>query len=55
MQVSDRLHGTVVSEPGPASWLDLPGGYGDPVPVGPRVGQGIFWTVVADVYGGIAP
>lgn len=50
-QVSGRLHGTVVSEPGQASWFDLPGGYGDPVPVRPRVGQGIFQTVVADVYG----
>lgn len=50
-QVSDRLRGTVVAEPGPASWLDLTGGYGDPVPVRPRVRQGIFRTVVADVYG----
>ena len=50
-QVFDRLRGTIVSEPRPGSWLDLPGGYGDPVPVKPRVGQGIFRTVVADVYG----
>ena len=50
-QVFDRLRGTIVSEPKPGSWLDLPGGYGDPVPVKPRVGQGIFRTVVADVYG----
>lgn len=50
-QVFDRLRGTIVSEPKPPSWLDLPGGYGDPVPVRPRVGQGIFRTVVADVYG----
>lgn len=35
-QVSDRLRGTVVSEPGPANWLDLPGGYGDAEPVRPR-------------------
>lgn len=32
-QVTDRLRGTIVSEPKPASWLDLPGGYGDPVHV----------------------
>ena len=50
-QVFDRLRGTIVSEPRPGSWLDPPGGYGDPVPVKPRVGQGIFRTVVADVYG----
>lgn len=41
-QVSDRLRGTIVPEPGPASWLDLPGGYGGAVPVRPRVGQGVF-------------
>ena len=50
-QVCDRLRGTVVSEPRPNSWVDLPGGYADPVTVKPRVGQGIFRTVVADVYG----
>ena len=48
---SIALHGTIVSEPKPVSLFDLPGGYGDPVPVRPRVGQGIFRTVVADVYG----
>ena len=50
-QVSHRLRGTVVSEPKPDGWVDLPGGYADPVLVKPRVGQGIFRTVVADVYG----
>lgn len=37
-QVSNRLRGAIVSEPGSAAWLDRPGGYGDPVPVRPRVG-----------------
>ena len=43
-QVSDRL---------PASdqlYTQLPGGYGDPVPIRHRVGQGIFRSVVTDVY-----
>ena len=34
-----------------AGRLDLPGGYGDSIPVSPRIGQGIFRTVVADVCG----
>ena len=50
-QVFDRLRGAVVSEPKPDSSVDLPGGYADPVTVKPRVGQGIFRTVVTDVYG----
>ena len=37
--------------PSRAAGSIIPGGYGDPVPVKPRVGQGIFRTVVADVYG----
>ena len=49
-QVSDRLHGTIVREPKPEGWLDLPGGYSDPATVRHRVGQGIFRTVVTDVY-----
>ena len=50
-QVCDRLRGTVVAEPKPKSWLDLPGGYSDPATVKHRVGQGIFRTVVTEVYG----
>ena len=49
-QVSVRLCGTVVSKPNPRSWVDLPGGYGDPVLVRSRVGQKIFRAALADVY-----
>ena len=50
-EVFNRLSGTIVSEPKPAKWGEIPGGYGDPATVRPRVGQGIFRTVVTDVYG----
>lgn len=49
-QVTDRLHGTIVAEPKPEGGLDLPGGYSDPTPARHRVGQGIFRSVVTDVY-----
>jgi len=45
-QVSDRLLGTIVPDPPPDGW----GGYGNPVYVRPRVGQGTFRTAVADAY-----
>ena len=50
-QVCDRMRGTVVAEPKPVGWFDLPGGYSDPATVKHRVGQGIFRTVVTEVYG----
>ena len=46
-QVSDRLLGTIVPDRPQDGW----GGYGNPVSVRPRVGQGIFRTAVADAYG----
>ena len=50
-EVFNRLRGTVVSDLKPLERGDIPGGYGDPVTVRTRVGQGIFRTVVTDVYG----
>lgn len=50
-EVFNRLSGTIVSEPKPPNWVEIPSGYGDPATVRPRVGQGIFRTVVTDVYG----
>ena len=49
-QVSDRLHATRVSERELERSWELPGGYGDFVPTRHRVGQGIFRSVVTDVY-----
>ena len=49
--VFNRLRGTIVSEPRPGDSGDIPGGYGAPAHFRPRVGQGIFRTVVGDVYG----
>ena len=46
----EQVSGRIVAEPKPEGWLDLPGGYTDPTPVRHRVGQGIFRTVVTDVY-----
>ncbi|MXY32198.1 MAG: HNH endonuclease [Gammaproteobacteria bacterium] len=45
-----QVSGRVVAEPKPEGQFDLPGGYTDPVLVRRRVGQGIFRSVVTDVY-----
>ena len=50
-QVFNRLRGAMVTEPKRVYQGDIPGGYGDPTTVRPRVGQGIFRTVVTDVSG----
>lgn len=49
-QVQDRLQAARVAEPQDAGEPLLPGGYADPTPVRQRVGQGIFRSVVTDVY-----
>ena len=50
-EVFNRLRAAMVTEPKPVNRGDIPGGYGGPTTVRPRVGQGIFRTVVTDVYG----
>ena len=49
-QVSDRLPASDRLHASDRLRIELPGGYGDPVPTRPRVGQGIFRSVVRDVY-----
>ncbi len=49
-QVSDRLHAARVSEREVETGMELSGGYTDLLPARHRVGQGIFRSVVTDVY-----